>query len=101
MSKDGDWPETRIHHPIPPVGTTEWVVWAAWADRVTFEEIRAVSGLNESEVIALMRRTLKRSRFKRWRARATGQSLKHRKRFQAQRRALRAGPMRWMLDAEE
>ena len=101
MSKNGDRPETRTAHPAPPVGTTEWVVWAAWADRVTFEEIREGSGLTEAEVIALMRRTLKRSRFKRWRARAASQSLKHRKRFQAQRRAFRPWSMRMDQDFEE
>ena len=81
---------------MPSIGSTDWVIWAAWADRVTFEEIREVSGLTESDVIALMRRSLKRSRFKRWRARATSQSLKHRKRFQSQRRALHS----WSPEAD-
>ena len=101
MSKDGDRPQTRTAHPEPRVGTTDWVVWAAWADRITFEEIQEVSGLTESEVIALMRRTLKRSRFKRWRARASSQSLKHRRRFQAQRQALRSWSVATEPGAEE
>lgn len=87
MSKNGTWPESRTLLPAPDVGTTDWVVWAAWADRITFEEIEAVSGLTEKEVIRVMRGALKKSSFKRWRARATSQSLKHRKRFQAQREA--------------
>ena len=83
MSKSATWPTTRTVNPVPPVGTTDWVIWAAWADRITFEEIEEVSGLSEAEVIRLMRRHLKRRSFERWRARATTQSLKHRRRFQA------------------
>ena len=91
MSKDGTWPVTRTMNPMPERGTIDWVVWAAWADRVTFEEIEAVTGLSEAQVIRLMRRTLKRSSFRRWRARATSQSLKHRRRFQRQRERYRGG----------
>ena len=90
MSKSATWPTTRTVNPVPPVGTTDWVIWAAWADRITFEEIEEVSGLSEAEVIRLMRRHLKRRSFERWRARATTQSLKHRRRFQAERRHLRS-----------
>ena len=93
MSKPKTWPQTRTSNPVPPQGTTDWVIWAAWADRITFEEIEEVSGLTESEVIKLMRRSLKRSSFKRWRARATQQSLKHRRRFQAVRESFK--PWRW------
>ncbi|MDG1480104.1 MAG: TIGR03643 family protein [Myxococcota bacterium] len=90
MSKSEVWPKTRTVNPVPPVGTDDWVIWAAWADRITFEEIREVSGLDEAAVITLMRRTLKRSSFRRWRARATTKSIKHRRRFQVQREALKA-----------
>jgi uncharacterized protein (TIGR03643 family) len=95
VPKSTSWPETRTANPVPPVGTTDWVIWAAWADRITFEEIQEVSGLREADVIRLMRRSLKRSSFKRWRARATSQSIKHRKRFQVERRSLKS----WHLDA--
>ncbi|HCH65557.1 MAG TPA: TIGR03643 family protein [Deltaproteobacteria bacterium] len=97
MSKRGTWPETRTMNPMPEPGTADWVVWAAWADRITFEEIEAVSGLTESQVIRLMRRTLKRSSFRLWRARATSQSLKHRKRFVAKRERFR----RWSVQLGE
>ena len=40
---------------------------AAWADRITFEEIFEKSGKRESEVIKLMRRSLKPSSFRLWR----------------------------------
>ena len=97
MSKHGTWPETRTMNPMPEPGTTDWVIWAAWADRITFEEIEAVSGLTEAQVIRLMRATLKRSSFRLWRARASSQSLKHRKRFQAQRERYRP----WSVDTGE
>ena len=101
MSKSETWPRTRTVNPVPPAGTTDWVIWAAWADRITFEEIEEVSGLNEAAVIKLMRRSLKRSRFKRWRARATTQSIKHRRRFQVRREALRGWASHAALEAED
>ena len=67
----------------------DWVVWAAWADRVTFEEIKKRSGYSESDVIKLMRKKLKPSSFKLWRKRATSKSIKHRKKFQNTRKKLR------------
>ena len=94
MSKPGRWPETRTCSPVPDEGTTDWVIWAAWADRVTFEEIEAKTGLSQAAVIRLMRRSLKPRSFRRWRARATTQSLKHRKRFAASRDAIRRRPHR-------
>ena len=89
MARQSDRPETRSAHPMPERGTEDWVVWAAWADRITFEEIEETTGLTEAEVIALMRRVLRRSRFRRWRARASTQSLKHRRRFERSRQQLR------------
>ena len=32
-------PITRVKNPEPKLGSSDWVIWAAWADRVTFEEI--------------------------------------------------------------
>ena len=95
MPKPKTWPTTKTVKPVPPVGTEDWIIWAAWADRITFEEIREVSGYAEKDVIRLMRRSLKRSSFRRWRARARHQSLKHRKRFQKSREALRGSMTHW------
>lgn len=50
----------------------------AWHDRTSFEQIRAKTGLRESEVICLMRRSLKRRSFTLWRARVSGRVTKHR-----------------------
>ena len=53
------------------------VIEMAWEDRTPFESIEMQFGLNESAVIALMRRELKRSSFKMWRERMAGRATKH------------------------
>jgi len=55
------------------------VIEMAWEDRTPFEAIEAVYGLSESEVIEFMRRELKGSSFRLWRARVSGRKTKHRK----------------------
>ncbi len=56
------------------------IIEMAWEDRTPFEAIKAQFGFPEAEVIALMRRTLKRSSFNLWRKRVnTGVSQKHAK----------------------
>lgn len=57
------------------------IIYMAWQDRCSFERIEATLGLNESDVIALMRAHLKPSSFRRWRKRVSGRVTKHRKRF--------------------
>lgn len=52
----------------------------AWEDRTPFEAIEVQFGLSESQVIALMRKELKRSSFNLWRKRVnSGVSQKHAK----------------------
>jgi uncharacterized protein (TIGR03643 family) len=53
----------------------------AWEDRTTFDEIRALTGFCEHDVIALMRRELKASSFRLWRKRVTGRVTKHQQRL--------------------
>jgi uncharacterized protein (TIGR03643 family) len=53
------------------------VVEMAWEDRTAFEAIEAQFGLNESAVIALMRRYLLPSSFRMWRKRMAGRRTKH------------------------
>ena len=79
-------PETRTTHAEPERGSVEWVIWAAWADRVTFEEIHTETGLTESDVIRLMRKHQTLSTFKRWRKRVTNRGTKHRRKFGITRR---------------
>ncbi len=57
------------------------IIQMAWEDRTTFEEIEKKTGLNEAQVIKLMRNELKPSSFRMWRKRVSGRITKHRKRF--------------------
>ena len=82
-------PETRVKNPEPNLKSPEWIIWAAWADRVTFEEIKKKTGKSESDVIKIMRKFLKPSSFKLWRKRAKNQSIKHRKKFEISRKEIR------------
>jgi len=53
------------------------IVEMAWEDRTPFEAIDIQFGLNESDVIRLMRGQLKPRSFKLWRARVSGRTTKH------------------------
>lgn len=57
---------------------TDRIIEMAWEDRTPFEAIKAQFAYSEADVIALMRRELKRSSFKLWRKRVnSGISQKH------------------------
>lgn len=54
------------------------IIEMAWEDRTTFDAIAAQFGVEEKEVIQLMRKELKLSSFRLWRKRVNqGVSLKH------------------------
>lgn len=53
------------------------IIEMAWEDRTTFDAIKFQFGLKEQEVIELMRREMKPSSFRLWRARVQGRSTKH------------------------
>lgn len=53
------------------------IIEMAWEDRTTFDAIKLQFGLNEQEVITLMRKEMKPSSFKMWRKRVQGRSTKH------------------------
>lgn len=56
------------------------IIEMAWEDRTPFEAIHLQFGLSEADVIALMRRQLKRNSFNLWRKRVnSGVSQKHSK----------------------
>ncbi len=61
------------------------IIEMAWEDRTTFDIIEEQFGLPESEVIALMRKTLKRSSFLVWRERVGGRKTKHAQTSNAER----------------
>ena len=79
MKKKGHTPITKVKNPEPNVENPDWVIWAAWADRITFEEIEEKTGNTESQVIKIMRRSLKPSSFRLWRKRVKGRKTKHQK----------------------
>ena len=55
----------------------------AWGDRISFDEIKKKTGLNEKEVIKLMRKKLKKKSYILWRKRVRGRITKHRKLFKS------------------
>ena len=59
------------------------VIGMAWADRISFEEIKKKTGLNEKEVIKIMRTNLKRKSYLLWRKRVRGRITKHRRLFKS------------------
>jgi uncharacterized protein (TIGR03643 family) len=65
----------------PPLSPkqTDRIIYLAWQDRITFEEIKKETGLSEAEVIKVMRRSLKPSSFRLWRKRVSGKTTKHQK----------------------
>lgn len=57
---------------------TDRIIEMAWEDRTPFEAIQMQFNFSEADVIALMRRELKRSSFNLWRKRVnSGVSQKH------------------------
>ena len=88
MKKKGHRPVTRVKNPEPKIEDPNWVIWAAWADRITFEEIEKKTGYRESDVIKIMRRSLKPSSFRLWRKRVHEKSIKHRKKFEYSRKQI-------------
>ena len=53
------------------------IIEMAWEDRTPFEAINIQFGLQEKEVIDLMRKNSKGSSFRMWRKRMKGRSTKH------------------------
>ena len=59
------------------------IIGMAWADRISFEEIKKKTGFSEKEVIKLMRKKLKKKSYILWRKRVRGRGTKHRKLFKS------------------
>ncbi len=89
MKKKSLIPQTKIKNPEPTKRDGDWIIWAAWADRITFEEIKEKTGKTESDVIKLMRKNLKPSSFRLWRKRVHNTSIKHRKKFKLGRKKIK------------
>ncbi|HCI03130.1 MAG: TIGR03643 family protein [Oceanospirillaceae bacterium] len=58
---------------------TSEIIAMAWCDKTSFDDIKSLTGLSESETIKLMRSNLKASSFRMWRKRVTGRVAKHKK----------------------
>jgi uncharacterized protein (TIGR03643 family) len=54
------------------------IIEMAWEDRTPFDAIELQFGLAEADVIKLMRREMKPSSWRMWRARVQGRATKHR-----------------------
>lgn len=80
------YPKHSVCEPEPPKGDVDWVIWAAWSDRYTFEHIEQETGLTEGQVIRVMRLNQATATFRRWRKRVRHTSIKHGRRFSAERR---------------
>jgi uncharacterized protein (TIGR03643 family) len=53
------------------------IIEMAWEDRTSFEAIYEQFGLTESDVIRLMRSSIKQRSFNNWRARVSSRKTKH------------------------
>lgn len=56
---------------------TDRIIEMAWEDRTPFEAIEHQFGLNNAQVIVLMRQHMLPNSFRRWRKRTTGRATKH------------------------
>jgi uncharacterized protein (TIGR03643 family) len=56
---------------------TDRIVEMAWEDRTPFDAIKVQFDVDEKKVIDIMRREMKASSFRMWRARVQGRSTKH------------------------
>ena len=88
MKKKGHRPVTRVKNPEPHAESPDWVIWAAWADRITFEEIEKKTGYTAADVRKIMIRSLKPSSFRLWRKSVNQKSIKHRKKFEYSRKQI-------------
>ena len=71
---------------IPSDADISEIIALAWADDISFDEIKQKHGLTEKDVILLMRGHLKRSSFKLWRERVSARKTKHLKLLRAKQR---------------
>ena len=69
----------RMRSQILPGEVVDRIMEMAWEDRTPFDAIYHQFGLREADVIKLMRREMKASSFKMWRARVQGRKTKHSK----------------------
>ena len=69
-------PNPTTSPPLSEADTSQ-IIAMAWDDHTPFEAIAQAYGLSESDVIGLMRKSLKTGSFRVWRARVRGRASKH------------------------
>mgnify|MGYP006163474233 FL=1 len=89
MKKKSLIPQTKVKNPEPNIKDDNWIIWAGWADRITFEDIKKKTGKSESDVIKIMRKSLKPASFRLWRKRVHKISIKHGKKFKLGREKIK------------
>ena len=62
--------------PSLQVSDIDRIIEMAWEDRTTFTDIKNQYGIYEKDVIAIMKKNLKRSSFLMWRQRVRGRKTK-------------------------
>ena len=72
-------------------GLRDQIIRMAWEDRTTFDEIERRTGFCETEVIKVMRGSLKASSFRCWRKRVSGRVTKHLGLFEKSRAEIKEG----------
>jgi uncharacterized protein (TIGR03643 family) len=69
---------SKTNHKINlSIADIDRIIEMAWEDRTSFDAIKLQFGISEQEVIKLMRKNMKQSSFKMWRARVQGRATKH------------------------
>jgi uncharacterized protein (TIGR03643 family) len=77
------------------------IISMAWDDSTSFEAIALNYGLNEAQVIALMRQHLKARSFQVWRMRVRGNSRKHAVKQARQSARIQAAPPPALVDSTD
>jgi uncharacterized protein (TIGR03643 family) len=90
---------------VPPEGLgaadTAQVIAMAWDDSTSFEAIALNYGLDEAQVIALMRQHLKARSFQVWRMRVRGNGRKHAVKQALQSARIQAAPAPALADTTD
>lgn len=68
--------ELSVNEQLTPL-ETDRIVEMAWEDRTPFDAIKMQFDVDEKSVIAIMRKEMKASSFRMWRARVQGRATKH------------------------
>lgn len=81
LERQVDWYRAALtmprSNPVLDDCPTSRIIEMAWDDKTPFDAIRVQFALSDAAVMALMRRELKPSSYRRWRQRVRGRTSKH------------------------